>query len=95
MDDFNFPSSLLVLLDDEDTPVNLVFLTAEGIWVREGGSWVEFVEEEGNPKRQIEDMQLAPVDPRVIDLWDQSEGSLAAADIEPYEFQFQFQGAGE
>jgi hypothetical protein len=94
MDDVSFPSSLMVLLDDDDVPVNLIFMTQQGMWVRENGAWVEFEEEEGNPKRQFEDMQIAPMDPRVIDAWDAKNGDVSVDEIEDYEFAFQFPTEG-
>lgn len=89
MEDFVFPSQLIVLLDDDNNPANLIFQTQYGMWVREGGKWVEFIIDEDNPKRQFEGMALAPVDPRFMDIWD--EGDATEDDVEEHEFEYQYE----
>jgi len=86
-EEFTFPSQLWVLLD-EDTPTSLVFMTDAGAWVREDGEWVEFVIDDKNPKRRFEGMLIAPVDPRIIDLWDAQNGELSDAEVDPFEYKW-------
>lgn len=83
---FRFPSQLWVLINDEDVPVNLVFVTDMGMWVREDGEWSEFIIDDNNPMRKFEDMQIAPVDPRIIDVWDL--GDITEADVENFEYKW-------
>lgn len=83
---FQFPSQLWVLINDEDVPVNLIFVTEFGAWVREDAEWKEFLIEDSNPKRQFEDMQIASVDPRIIDIWD--FGNITEDVVEEFEYKW-------
>lgn len=84
--EFRFPSQLWVLMNDEDVPVNLVFVTDFGPYVRRDGEWVEWVIDDNNPMQRFEDMQIAPVDPRILDIWDL--GDITEADVEDFEFKW-------
>lgn len=83
---FQFPSQLWVLINDEDVPVNLIFVTEFGAWVREDAEWTEFLIDDSNPKRQFEDMQIASVDPRIIDIWDL--GNVTEDVVEEFEYKW-------
>jgi len=83
---FRFPSQLWVLLDEEETPINLIFVTDLGSWVREDGEWVEFIVDDTNIMRRFEGMQIAPVDPRIIDVWDL--GGVTPGEVEDFEYKW-------
>lgn len=81
-----FPSQLIVLLDDDENPVNLLFMTELTSWVREDGEWVLFEVDEENPKRQFEGMQMTSVDPGFIDVWD--DGDASPETLAQFEYVF-------
>lgn len=83
---FRFPSQLWVLLDDDDVPVTLIFVTVYGAWSRRDREWTEWLINDDDPLHRFEGMQIAPVDPRLIDRWDR--GGVTAGDVELFEYKW-------
>ena len=84
-----FPTNLIVLRDDDGISRNLIFMSEIGeTWTRRDGEWVDFIVDETDPDNQLEDMQMVPVDPRFIDLWDQRGQKITPAQSAPYEYVF-------
>lgn len=88
MEDLSLPSQLVVLLDEDNNPANLIFMSDQGTWVREDGRWVTFIVNDRNPKRRMEGMAFASVNPEILDVWDQ--GGLSEDDVSGYELEYHY-----
>lgn len=84
-----FPTQIILLSDDEGAVRNLIYIAMTGdVWVREDNEWVDFIIDESNPKRQIENLIMTSVDPRFIDLFDSKGGDVQMSDAAEYKYTY-------
>lgn len=84
-----FPTQIILLSDDEGAVRNLIYMATTGdVWVREGNEWVDFIVDETDPRRQLEDLIMTSVDPRFIDLFDSKDGEVEMSDASDYKYTY-------